>query len=189
MILSDSKIYEKTLIMRLTQDDEEAFGEIYTRYKKRIYYFAFKFVKSKELAEDICHDVFVALWENRRSIDPELSFSSFFFTITRNRILYVMRIFEHEERLKDGVFSQAIDYEENTERLLLAHELTAVIAIARGKMTERQRQVFEMSRERGMSHKEIARELGLSIYSVQEHVSNALQVLRRTIQKNYGDSV
>ena len=63
MILSDSKIYEKTLIMRLTQDDEEAFGEIYTRYKKRIYYFAFKFVKSKELAEDICHDVFVALWE------------------------------------------------------------------------------------------------------------------------------
>ncbi|MDD4799555.1 MAG: hypothetical protein PHD28_00805, partial [Proteiniphilum sp.] len=50
-------IREKNLVLRLVNNDEEAFSELYASYKDRLIYFAMRFVKSREFAEDIFHDV------------------------------------------------------------------------------------------------------------------------------------
>jgi RNA polymerase sigma-70 factor (ECF subfamily) len=52
---------DKDLVVRLIHNDQEAFCELYARYKKQLLYFAMKFVKSHEFAEDIYQDAFTVI--------------------------------------------------------------------------------------------------------------------------------
>ena len=78
---------ERTLVLRLIDGDEEAFCELYAAYKNRLIYFAMRFLKSRDYAEDVFQDAFTVIWQGRRFINPDTSFSSYLYTIVRNRIL------------------------------------------------------------------------------------------------------
>lgn len=178
--------YEKELLIRMSQDDEAAFYEIYSLYKMRLYYFAQKLIKSKEYAEDICQDTFTVVWQNRHYIDVSLSFSSYLFTIARNRILNILRDIQKEEYLHEYIISQAIDFTSTAQDTVSIGELKDILSYAIDQLTGRQKQIFKMSREEGMSHKEIADSLNISIYTVHEHVSSALRIIRNILDKHYG---
>lgn len=65
---------DKDLVVRLINNDQEAFCELYARYKQQLLYFAMKFVKSTEFAEDIYQDTFTVIWQSRRFLDPRKHF-------------------------------------------------------------------------------------------------------------------
>lgn len=186
MSIAEMDAYEKHLIVRLTNDDDEAFCEIYAKYKDKLFCFVLKVIKSKELAEDICHDTFIVLWKNRHFLDTSSSLSSFLYTITRNCILYELRKTRNEGRIRANILSQGIDYCEDTQNTISANELEQILAKALLFLTPRQREIFSMSREKGMTHNEIANNLGISIHTVQEHISSALKIIRSTLKKHYG---
>ena len=54
------------------------------------------------------------------------------------------------------------------------------------KLTPRQREIFEMSRTQELSHKEIAQTLGISVNTVQEHISTSLKIIRAYFTKHNG---
>ena len=164
-------IDEHELVIRLIDGDEDAFCELYAAYKNRLLYFAMKFVKSRDFAEDIFQDAFTIIWQSRRFINPDASFSSYLYTIVRNRILNQIRDADKENTLKERILSQAIDYTDDTKENILANDLREIINKAIEKLTPRQREIFEMSREAQMSHKEIADALDISVHTVQEHIS------------------
>ena len=58
MYATDTLMDERELVLRLIDGDEDAFCELYAAYKNRLLYFAMKFVKSREFAEDIFKDAF-----------------------------------------------------------------------------------------------------------------------------------
>ncbi|HHV85381.1 MAG TPA: RNA polymerase sigma-70 factor [Petrimonas sp.] len=176
-------MHEKELVIRLINGDEEAFCELYANYKNRLIYFAMKFVKSYEFAEDIFQDVFAAVWQSRRVIDPEQSFSSYLYTIIRNRMLNLIRNIQQEEKLRNHILSQSIDYDEETGRKVLFDDLNLIINKSLESLTPRQREIFKMSREEEMSHKEIAEKLNLSVYTVQEHISLSLKSIKTFLSK------
>lgn len=186
MYAIDSMTDERAVVGRLINGDEEAFCELYAAYKNRLLYFAMKFVKSRDFAEDIFQDAFTAVWHSRRFINPDASFSSFLYTIVRNRILNQMRSLANEDRMKEHILSQAIDYTENTRYTILANDLREVLAHALAQLTPRQREVFELSREAQLSHKEIAEMLGVSVNTVQEHISSSLKIIRSYLAKYSG---
>ena len=70
---------ERSLVIRLIAGDEDAFCELYAAYKNRLIYFAMRFLKSREYAEDIFQDAFTTIWESRRFINPNTSFSSYLY--------------------------------------------------------------------------------------------------------------
>ena len=148
-----------------------------------LFYFALKFVKSHEFAEDIFQDAFTVVWQTRRFINPEASFSSYLYTIVRNRILNQLRDMANEDQLKEQILSQAIDSANETNNHILLNDLKEIIARALEQLTPRQREVFKMSRELQMSHKEIAEALGVSVHTVQEHISLSLKVIRSYLTK------
>lgn len=175
---------ERSLVIRLIAGDEDAFCELYAAYKNRLIYFAMRFLKSREYAEDIFQDTFTVIWEGRRFINPDASFSSYLYTIVRNRILNQLRELTSEDKLKEHILAQAIDYNNDTTNEILAKDLQGLISHALQQLTPRQREIFNMSREEQMSHKEIAEALNISINTVQEHISTSLRVLRSYLMKN-----
>lgn len=85
------EIKDQELVQRVNREDREAFCELYVRYKDKLEGFCYKFLKSKNDTEDIVQDIFTYLWESRHFINPDLSFSSYLYTITKNRMLNHIR--------------------------------------------------------------------------------------------------
>ena len=184
---TDTPINEREIVLRLIDGDEDAFCELYATYKNRLLYFAMRFVKSRDFAEDIFQDAFTVIWQGRRFINPNASFSSYRYTILRNRILNQIRDMEKEDTLKESILSQAIDYSDDTKNNILSGDLKNIIQKAFESLTPRQQEIFRMSREELLSHKEIADKLGISIHTVQEHISLALHTIRTYLTK-YSDT-
>ena len=178
MYATDTLIDEQDLVYGLIDGDEEAFCELYAAYKNRLLYFAMKFVKSREFAEDVFQDAFTVVWQSRRFINPEASFSSYLYTIVRNRILNQLRDIDNEKELKEYILAQAVDSTNETNNRILFDDLKEIVGRALVQLTPRQREVFKMSRELQLSHKEIAEALGISVHTVQEHISASLKVIR-----------
>lgn len=179
-ILSD----ERSLVLRLIEGDEDAFCEFYAAYKNRLIYFAMRFLKSREYAEDIFQDAFAVVWQGRRFINPDASFSAYLYTIVRNRILNQLRDLSNQDKLREQILSQAVNYTNETKDEIIANDLRQFISRALQQLTPRQREIFQMSRERQMSHREIAEVLGISVNTVQESISISLRTLRTYLEKN-----
>lgn len=176
---------ERSLVLRLIDGNEDAFCELYAAYKHRLIYFAMRFLKSREYAEDVFQDAFTIIWQGRRFINPDASFSSYLYTIVRNRILNQLRDLVNQDKLKEQILQQAVDYSNDTQNEILANDLKQLISCAMQQLTPRQRKIFEMSREQQMSHKEIADVLGISVNTVQESISTSLRTLRFYLKKNF----
>lgn len=179
-ILSD----ERSLVLRLIEGDEDAFCELYAAYKNRLIYFAMRFLKSREYAEDIFQDAFAVVWQGRRFINPDASFSAYLYTIVRNRILNQLRDLSNQDKLREQILSQAVNYTNETKDEIIANDLRQFISRALQQLTPRQREIFQMSRERQMSHREIAEVLGISVNTVEESISISLRTLRTYLEKN-----
>lgn len=179
-ILSD----ERSLVLRLIEGDEDAFCELYAAYKNRLIYFAMRFLKSREYAEDIFQDAFAVVWQGRRFINPDASFSAYLYTIVRNRILNQLRDLSNQDKLREQILSQAVNYTNETKDEIIANDLRQFISRALQQLTPRQREIYQMSRERQMSHREIAEVLGISVNTVQESISISLRTLRTYLEKN-----
>lgn len=177
---------ERNLIDRLLKDDEAAFCELYALYKNRLMYFAMTFLKSREFAEDIYQDAFASVWQNRRFLNPASPFAPYIYTIVKNRVLNVLAHIDKEQWLKDRILSSATDSTNETEDTVMGMDLKNLLDKALLGLTPQQRKIFNMSRGDLKSHKEIADELGISIYTVQQHISTSLKIIRIYFAKYAG---
>lgn len=183
------RIKEKTdteLASLLTLNDEAAFSELYVRYKDKLYYFCLHLLKSKEEASDIVQEIFIRIWESRNFINPDLSFSSFLYTMARNRILNYFRDIDIDEKVKEILATQKITEEEAIDSKIIYTEYQVILQNAISQLPPQRRKIFNMSRIESMSHKEIAAELGISVNTVQEHISEALKFIKAYFSK-YAD--
>ena len=186
MYYNTSPSQERELVLKLINDDENAFCELYSIYRNRLIYFAMKYLKSRDFAEDIFQDTFTIVWQSRKFINLDSSFSAYLYTIMRNRILNMLRDLEYQEQLKDILLSQAVDANDSTEERTFSKDFMEQMVQAMEKLTPRQREIFEMSRTQELSHKEIAQTLGISVNTVQEHISTSLKIIRAYFTKHNG---
>lgn len=169
---------ECNLIERLIAGDEKAFCKLYMEYKPRLLKFSITLLKSRSIAEDICQDIFSNIWQNRNYIKSDCSFSSFLFNMARNRIINFLRDESCHKRILNNLYKQAIDYDNSTRHTIMVNDLSEHITHAMKHLSDRQREVFELSRCKFLTNKEIAKLLGISVSTVQDHLSASLKIIR-----------
>lgn len=179
-------IYEDSqLIVNLIDDDEKAFCFLYAKYRRKLSLFAQSFLKSRDVAEDIVQDVFTLIWEKRKFLDPNASFQSYLYTITRNRVLNFIRDNAHKQFLDEIIYAEAIDAGDNTFEKIESKELEDILEQSIEVLTNRQKEVFSLSRKEGLSHQEIAEKLDISMNTVSDHITDALKIIRNHLKKHY----
>lgn len=184
--MPDFTSIEKQYILELNRGSYKAFDALYTLYSRRLYAFALKMTKSHSDAKEIVQDAFVRLWLNRENVLPEDSFQSYLFTIAKNAILNKMRTlintpvfvdymeFMNEHHLSVDNTAEEMEMDEFRKKLEQAKEI----------LPETQRNVFELSKELGLSHTEVAKQLNLSEQTVRNQLSLALKTLRKKLAEN-----
>ena len=122
----------------------------------------------------------------REHLSPEYSFRSFLFTIAKNKFLNDLRnrltLLSYDEYITQ--LDDAAERGENsTESEFNFNELNEQVLQSKDKLSKRQKMIFEMSKEEGLSNQEIALKLGISEQSVRNQLSSALKVLREELIK------
>ncbi len=179
-------IYEDNqLVADLVNDDESAFCFLYAKYRRKLYLFALAFLKSGDAAEDIVQDVFTLIWEKRKFLDPDVSFQSYLYTITRNRVLNYIRDNTNKQSLEEIIYAEAIDSGDDTFDKITADELTHLLEQSVEILTSRQKEVYILSRKEGLSYQEIANKLNISVGTVGDHITDALKAIHNHLKKHY----
>ncbi len=156
-----------------------AFDTIYEKYCRRLFGFVVRYVKLESDAEEIVQDVFVKIWENRERIDAYSSFDSYLFTISYNSAISLLRKRIHEKKYLEHLryVQQEYSAPELTDELYF-NELNRTIQSLLAELTPRQKEIYRLSREEGLTHDEIAKKLGISINTVKNHMVSVLSFLR-----------
>ena len=161
--------------------DTRAFRRFYDYFHRDLFRFAQHIVKSEQLAEDIVHDVFVRVWENRLKLDNSLSIKSFLFTICRNLSLNTLEKAATEARVHDEIMRHFTDLPNDEPTLTENYEKIAQEAL--NLLPPQRRQVFELAKIEGLSYEQIAQKLNISPGTVSDHLVKANRFLRDYVKK------
>lgn len=174
---------DNELYLLLAQDNEEAFTILYHRYWKRMLYKAVVKLQSDTDAEEVVQDAFTDIWKSRHRIKIQNSFHTYIAAIIRYKVMAKMA--SNKREIADYVEDvYKLHVEDNaTEQWLGFNELRNEIEKSVKALPEKCQLVFRMSREGGMSDKEIAQDLKISQKTVEAHVSRALKLLRVSINQ------
>nr|WP_319997162.1 RNA polymerase sigma-70 factor [uncultured Draconibacterium sp.] len=170
------------LVKLLKKGDITAFDIIYKKYSRRLYGFVFGYVKQETDTEEIVQEVFLKIWKSRNKINVYSSFESFLFTVAHNATVNVLKKRAIEQKYVDHVKSlQQIDNTYELTDEIQYKELVAKYQDLLKELSPRQKEIFHLSREEGLSHKEIAEKLGISANTVKNHLVATISFLKKRI--------
>ncbi|MDP4149945.1 MAG: RNA polymerase sigma-70 factor [Bacteroidota bacterium] len=169
------------LLVLIRDGQEAAFTEIYNRYWERLVATGFYYMRSKETAEEIVHDVLMGLWLRRDSLEIQ-SLPAYLGTAVKFSVFKAMARNKRRKELLAGNLP-ARDMHNETEQQLDALFLEEYLRGIVEKLPEKARLVFTYSREEALSVKDIAQKMDLSSKSVEYYMTKALKAIRNSIQK------
>lgn len=173
------------LIRRLKLGEIKAFEVVYNKYKSKLYFFAFSYLKSHAETEEVVQNTFISLWEHRNSIEETLSFKSYLYKITVNKIYNQLKHLAVQKKYEEFILQHDTVEDDCTEKDLDRRELEQTLNSIVSKLPEQQKKVFRMSRVNGLSHEEIAVELNISIRSVENHIYRAIKSIKESLKPEY----
>lgn len=173
------------LITRLKQGDEAAFKIVFNQWFKKLYTFSFRYLKNKELAEEVVQEAMLQLWINRRKLDEKYPLSPYLFTIVRRLSLNSIRQLATSRNVSEKLYQEMRESVNTTEDDVLLAELQRITNEALVLMPKQQQQVYRLSRNEGYSLDEIAAELGILKNTVKKHLSEALKAIRKHYSIRY----
>jgi len=182
------------LMLRFQGGDMEAFQQLFNRYSSSVVNFAFRFVHSRERAEELAQEVFLQVyrWQNR--YEPKAKFSTWLFKIANNHCLNEVRKGEYRVS-HESLDSQPNDEGDGRERelpdtnsrkgddVLAAKQAAGKIQKILQRLPESQRSAVLLSRFEGLSYQEVAEVLGTTEKAVKSLVFRATQSLREGLRE------
>lgn len=169
---------DQELTSLLKQGDSSAFTEIYNRYWPAIFLHVRRMLADDERAQDLVQELFTWVWQKCDLLDFDSSLPAYLYSAARNRVL---NEFKHD-RVKISRLDEIIEYLKKdsyeADGAIRLKELSRIIEAEVEKMPGRMREIFDMSRNENLSHKEIAERLNISENTVRTQIQRALKLLR-----------
>jgi RNA polymerase sigma-70 factor (ECF subfamily) len=171
-------IAEKDLIVRLKNGDQTAFELLFHFYYPGLVIYASQFTADRDEAEEIVQDFFVRFWQKHQQILLSDSLKNYLFASVRIGSLNYLKHKKIEDNYLKEIYDLSNEHLAYDTNLYVTSELQEKIKNSIELLPDKCREIFMMSRIRGMKNEEIATKLNLSKRTVESQISNALKVLR-----------
>lgn len=170
-----------------TDDMDARFEQFYAANFPRVKNFARLLTKSEEDAEDIAQNIFLKLWTRPELWEEGESMNSYLYTVTRNEIFNLFKHQKIEQEYENKIVKAQLIGElcdEDTTLLeeIYYKEVLMLVELTLTQLPPRRKEVFEMSRLEGLSHKEIAEKLQIPLRTVEDHIYKTLTELRKVLK-------
>lgn len=178
---------DRELIQRINDGDLDAFRQLYKRYYAFLCITAEHITKNKLDAEEIVHDVFVSLWEQRKAFSINTSLKAYLVVAVKNRSITQLRrqknINDHVDKNIDQTELEMVLWDDDYPLgRLFEKEITDIITTEIENLPENCRRIFLLSRKNDLTYKEIAAKLNISINTVKTQMKIALERLRNSLK-------
>ncbi|MCL3779348.1 RNA polymerase sigma-70 factor [Prolixibacteraceae bacterium JC049] len=175
----------KEVFEKIISGDRKTFEHVFKRYFKGMYFYALNFGLDKDTSREVVQSTFVKIWERRQYLSPHSEFENYLFASLRNNCLLSLREKKNKlelEELREND-KNLIQQEENTfESISQFNELSKTYHSSLAEMPDQMRKVFIMSREGGLTYKEIGRKLNITVNTVETHIRRALKKLKNDLK-------
>ncbi|MBC9911409.1 RNA polymerase sigma-70 factor [Chitinophaga varians] len=175
--MSDYSTYtDDQLWSQITLDDQDAFTAVYNRYWKVLYVRARNMLSDSDLAQDIVQEVFISLWHRRQEVEI-LHLKAYLFQAVRFQELKALRNLKSDTNFYERLAHISKDLLQHEP--LAFKELDNVLQRVLATFPEDQRAIFSMSRDEGLTYREIADRMEISVKTVEKKISQALRAIRK----------
>jgi len=177
---SDKKKGDEEVADQNTKSDILLYENIFRQYYEALIRYAFRFVNDAMVAENIIHDVFLYLWNERKRINFTINIKTYLYNAVKNRCLNYLK----RQKLENDYRVLDFKIENNSqtpESILINKELNKVIKSVLNKMPPRQREIYIMSRFDQLTYTEIASILNISVKTVETQMSRSLKYLKKKL--------
>jgi len=176
-----STFSDDKLLDLLKSGDDLAFAEIYNRYWNRMLTVAVNKIGDLADAEEIVQDIFISLWKRRKILELTSTFNNYFAVAVKYQVIKLLARRSNQQKYTDTISSKDNLLDNSTQEWLdfeaLKKQLSEVVA----DLPEKCRLVYKLSRDEGMSQKQIAAELGIAEKTVEAHLGKAIKLLRKNL--------
>lgn len=164
----------------------QLFSEFFKENQERFLSFAYSYIRDKQEAEDILMESMITLWENRDKWEKDSNMNALLLTIIKNKALNHLAHIQVRLRAEEEINSyrqRELDLRISTLEacepdMIFDSEIQHIVQKALKRMPEQSRQIFMLSRYQNTPNKIIAEQLGISLKSVEFHITKALKILR-----------
>ncbi len=175
---------------KLQQGDEDTYIFLFRKYYVPLCSYARRYVGRKDVAEELVSETFFNIWKNRATLEIHSSVKGYLFHAVCNNSLNYLRKLRKEDCLEDyfkGNYSENLGISVISEDLpsdsLIMKDLASTIDQAVNSLPPQQQIVFRLKRYEGKKNTEIAEIMGLSVKTVEMHLSKALLSMRHNLKE------
>jgi len=169
------------LMQQLQLGNETAYTEIYNRYWQKLFAVAAYKLKNLADAEEVVQDIFLEIWNRRVSLSISSKLSSYLATAVTYKVINVLAKRNVQLRYAEYAIEHTPQADFSTTNWLSFDELQQQLLKHVANLPEKCQLVFKLSKEEGLSHKEIATKLHISEKTVEAHLSKAKQILKMNL--------
>jgi RNA polymerase sigma-70 factor (ECF subfamily) len=176
-----SQQFEDLELTRRSQaGDTEAFGQLVTKYRTKIFSMVYGMVRNEHDACDLAQEVFIKAWQSIHRFEGRSSFYTWLYTLTMNMtICSIRRRGRREEvELNDAIHSSLSDPGVNYRRTEIREGVNAALA----KLSPEHRTVVVLKELEDLQYHEIAEVLNLSIGTVMSRLFYARKKLQSLLR-------
>jgi len=176
---------DREIVAAVRLGSATAFRALFSAHYEVLCRYAYRFVRSRAIAEELVSDVFLRIWTQRARWDVHGNVRAYLFSATRNLAIDHLRR-EHVERRSLDVTGREMraagtGSAGDAEHLVAAAEVAAAMQRAVDELPPRPRQVFLLRWQRHLTNLEIAASLGIAVKTVEMHMTRALEALRASL--------
>lgn len=169
---------DEELVGLLRTGDEKAFTELYDRYWKKLFTVAANKMEDLYVAEELVQDIFSDLWVRKETIQLTGNIGSYLAVAMKYRVINYQVRQKRGREYQQYSLKNLPTVDDSTREWLQFEELRQRLEILVNDLPERCRLTFRLSREQGLTQREIAHELGVSEKAVERNITRALKTLR-----------
>jgi RNA polymerase sigma-70 factor (ECF subfamily) len=171
------------------ESDQQAYRTLYLHFQPWLYQFAYSFIKSHELAEEIVSDVFIRIWQKRGQLQEVENLRLYLYVSTKNYALnYLQKMRRSRVFNIDDLSVEITSIQASPEQLLITKEMHDRVTLAVNQLPLRCKVIFKLVKEDGLRYREVAELLGISVKTVEAQITLAVKKLGNTIRFEAGRS-
>ncbi|MBB3697803.1 RNA polymerase sigma-70 factor [Flammeovirga yaeyamensis] len=174
---------DKTILQDFKDGKAYALKSLFDQYGKRVYGMVYGYFKSKEESEETVQDVFLKLWRYKDNINVEQGVEAYLFRITKNEILNRIRKQKLVTVDIDGTGGEVVSLTETPEDIIDFKMKMEVVAEIIKELPDKAKAVFMKKRMECKTNKEIAEEMGISVKTVENHMTRASSLIKKRLSE------
>ncbi len=166
-------------------DDEAAYKALFYRVYTPLVNFACSFVQQREVAEEIVSDVLITVWEKRSDLEKIEQLKVYLYVSVRNNVFkYLVRNKKMTSVQLEDINVSVVDNMNHPEEMLVSKEMSARLQIAIQQLPPKCKMIYQMIKEDGLRYKEIAAILNISVKTIDNQLSIAIQKIGKSLKLN-----